>query len=56
MDNYTIEEVKIILCLWSDVYSRYMVRYNPEYTSRWRVVCAAQYSNSSEYCTTQTTV
>jgi hypothetical protein len=24
MDNYTIEEVKIILCLWGDVYSCYI--------------------------------
>jgi len=54
MDNYTIGEVKTILCLWSDVYGSYTVRYNPEY--RWRVVCVVQYSNISEYCTTQTTV
>ena len=31
MDNYKVVEVKVVQCLWSDVYSRYMVSSNLEY-------------------------
>jgi hypothetical protein len=31
MDNYKIVEVKIIMCVGSDVYSSYMASSNPEY-------------------------
>jgi len=43
MDCYKIVEVKIIECLWSDVYRRYMVNSNPE--CRRCVVCVLHNSD-----------
>ena len=51
MAYYKVVEVKIMLCLWSDVYSIYMVSHNPEYS--WRVVHHLQL-RSAVYITPQT--
>jgi len=48
MDNYKIVEVKIILCLWSDVDSSYMVSSNPQ--SRGCVCSVVQYLHNKLAC------
>jgi len=45
MDYYEITEVKIIECLWSDVYRSYMVNSNQE--CRRSVVCVL---HNSDFC------